>query len=55
MSSDESEYETAEEGEDDAFADYGFFLYVTEEGTRWFLTMYYCAEMDLPTTERVAR
>ena len=57
MSSDESEYETAEEGEeweDDAFAEHGFFLYVAEDGTRWFLPMYYRPEMDLLPIEPVA-
>ena len=55
MSSDESEYETAEEGdeEDDALTDYGFVLYVAEDGTHWFLPMYYRPEMDLLPTDCV--
>ena len=58
-SSGESEYETAEEGdaddedkerrwnEEDVLQEYGFVLRVSEDGTRWFLPMYYRAELDL--------
>jgi len=47
-----SEYETADERDDSGFCydvlvDYGFFLHVSEDGTHWFLPMYYRAESDL--------
>lgn len=55
-----SEYETAEEGdtdyeeeeerrwnEEDVLQEYGFVLRISEDGTRWFLPMYYRAELDL--------
>ena len=59
-SSSESEYETAEEGDDDdgeedgemsreqnILQEYGFVLCIAEDGTRWFLPMYYRAELEL--------
>ena len=61
-SSSESEYETAEEGDDDdddgvedgemsreeiILQEYGFLLHIAEDGTRWFLPMYYRAELEL--------
>lgn len=55
-----SEYETAEEGDDDddgeedettreetILQEYGFVLRIAEDGTRWFLPMYYRAELEL--------
>ena len=63
MSSGESEYETAEEGDTDEteeewerdfvaaeesiLNESGFFLCVSQDGTRWFLPMYYRPENEL--------
>ena len=67
MSSGESEYETAEEGGDSdgeenrmerekqkecgVYTYNEFFIYVAEDGTRWFLPVSYRAELDLCTDD----
>ena len=59
-----SEYETADEGEsgeeedseqseyaadeEKVLHEYGFFIHVSPDGTRWYLPRYYRADLDLP-------